>query len=144
MNATDDSKGFVTAADGTEFSIQSEQVRGEPRSYWIVRRDVDASSFVDDGVYGETDDARTAHRRLQKRLAEWEGDADVMSSMERAANDANRRIATCHERVACPKCNAPVGERCRRMPRGYHGMGPSGAILKTAHEERWTQETPAR
>lgn len=30
--------------------------------------------------------------------------------------------ATVHERVACPKCKAPVGERCAAM-RGYGGGG---------------------
>ena len=36
-----------------------------------------------------------------------------------AAAEVDERVRTAHERVACPKCSAPVGVRCCRMPRGY-------------------------
>jgi hypothetical protein len=62
-----------------------------------------------------------------------------------AAAEAERRIATCHEVVGCPRCKAPVGERCRRMPRGWQ----RGAYVQIAqvvgpHRERWTRVVPAR
>lgn len=65
--------------------------------------------------------------------------------MQAAVDAANRRIENCHEEVACPKCKAPIGERCRRMPRGYQ----PGAFMQIArvvgpHSERWTQVVPAR
>ena len=53
-----------------------------------------------------------------------------------AAAEAERRIATCHERVACPRCRAPVGSRCRSML--------SGVVTKHPHRERWTLVQPAR
>jgi hypothetical protein len=66
-----------------------------------------------------------------------------MSSVERLMNEAaaaiEARVATCHERVACGKCWAPPGVRCRAMPAGYV-IGPrgggSGRVLKHSHAER--------
>lgn len=54
-----------------------------------------------------------------------------------AADDLIERIATCHERVACPRCGAPVGQRCRALPKNVRAT-------KHPHDERWRQETPAR
>jgi hypothetical protein len=76
-------------------------------------------------------------------------DDEVEAALLRAADEANARIASCHERVACPKCRAPVGERCRRMPRGYspasasRGMTQPGAVVGP-HRERWTLVQPER
>lgn len=57
-----------------------------------------------------------------------------------AAVAANERIASCHEVVACPKCGAPVGVRCRSMPRGYRPLDGPGRvrILRSPHRQRWT------
>ena len=75
---------------------------------------------------------------------------DIVQRMERVADELNRRIRTCHERLACPKCGAPVGELCRRLPKGYmlaYTGEPReyrmGAVVGP-HRERWTQETPLR
>lgn len=56
-------------------------------------------------------------------------------------------IARCHERVACPKCGAIVGDRCHRVgalyiPR-YEGYVPPPS-LKHPHRERWTLVQAAR
>lgn len=58
---------------------------------------------------------------------------------ERVAAELHERVATVHERVACPRCLAPVGERCVRMSTHYVGWagaeeGPSP--LKHSHRER--------
>lgn len=52
------------------FAVQSEQVRGEPRFYWVIRKDRGTSTWVGDGVYGASTDARTAVRRARKRADE--------------------------------------------------------------------------
>jgi hypothetical protein len=67
---------------------------------------------------------------------------------------AAERHATCHERVACPYCGAPVGQRCVRVnaavaPWGrYAHVGPDGAPppLKHPHRERIRRDryTPPR
>jgi hypothetical protein len=74
---------------------------------------------------------------------------DVEAALLAAAAEANERIATCHERVACPKCAAPIGERCRRMPRGYSPayarLGrPQPSTTVAPHQERWTLVQAAR
>lgn len=69
---------------------------------------------------------------------------DFVRHMNRVADEMNRRIQTVHERLPCPLCRAPVGERCRRMPIGYHGMDRCGKELAHAHRERWSQEVPPR
>lgn len=63
--------------------------------------------------------------------------------MARAARELEERVATVHERVACPKCGAPKGKRCRSMPRGYRPLdaGQRGAReLKTSHRWRLTAD----
>jgi hypothetical protein len=56
-----------------------------------------------------------------------------------AAVDAiAQRVATAHERVACPTCRAPVRERCRALPLG-HGVSGTvrvGRTLKHSHDAR--------
>lgn len=52
-----------------------------------------------------------------------------------AAAKVLRDVATVHERVACPKCNAQRGEPCRAMPHGYR-IAPMGRRLKHPHAER--------
>lgn len=64
-----------------------------------------------------------------------------------AAAEANERVARCHEVVACPKCFAPRGVKCRAMPAGYvvgSRGGGSGRELRNPHRERWTLVQPAR
>jgi hypothetical protein len=66
---------------------------------------------------------------------------DVEAALLAAAADANARIASCHEHVACPKCGAPVGEVCRNMNIGRRRRG---APTKHPHQERWTLVQAAR
>lgn len=83
---------------------------------------------------GETVPGMMAAFEMQRRMTE-------------AAEAANERIRTCHERVACPKCGAPVGTKCRAMPRGYRplDLGDRAAReLKSPHRQRWTLVQPAR
>lgn len=51
--------------------------------------------------------------------------------LERAAAEFNRRVATVHERVACPRCRSGVGERCVSMVKSVHDRE-----LKHPHAER--------
>jgi len=55
-----------------------------------------------------------------------------------AAAALDRRVATAHERVECPTCSAPAGQRCRRMPAGFVGASSahSGAPLRQSHDAR--------
>ncbi len=72
---------------------------------------------------------------------------DVEAALLQAAADAEARIANCHEQVACPTCSAPVGKRCRSMPRGYRPLDighPRARELRHPHKRRWTQVVPAR
>lgn len=70
-------------------------------------------------------------------------------ALQEVAADVSARVERCHEVVACPKCGAPIGERCVRVVRG-HGYGHGGAPgwtpppLKHSHRERWTLLVPAR
>lgn len=59
-----------------------------------------------------------------------------------AAAARMKAIDTCHERVACPKCGAQVGQRCHRA-RASRTRGATPA-LKNPHEARWRQEVPPR
>jgi hypothetical protein len=64
---------------------------------------------------------------------------DLMAALKASIDAAQERIATCHERVDCPKCWAPTGVRCRALPAGYViGVrgGGSGRTLKHSHAER--------
>lgn len=67
-----DDRDAVTTSDGTTFQIHSELVRGEPRFYWIERRDPGATRTVRDGRYDGSCDARVIRRRLRRRAEEWE------------------------------------------------------------------------
>jgi len=51
-----------------------------------------------------------------------------------AEEDYERR-GNVHEIVACPKCHAHVGQKCRRMPLGY-GPVQWGPEVKHPHHER--------
>ncbi len=56
---------------------------------------------------------------------------------ERAAELVERQ-RTVHERVACPRCEAPIGERCvRASGRGWTQTDAGGIYaLKHPHAER--------
>jgi hypothetical protein len=59
--------------------------------------------------------------------------------LERAAKQLRQQVATAHEHVGCPKCNAPRGERCCAMPLGWGGVCAQvgvGRTLKHSHTER--------
>jgi hypothetical protein len=59
-------------------------------------------------------------------------EAREMAWLERRAAELVERQRTAHERVACPKCGQPVGERCKRLS-ARHMARPS---LKHSHRER--------
>jgi hypothetical protein len=59
-----------------------------------------------------------------------------------AAAAANERIENCHVEVACPKCGAPVGERCVRA-HPVRSWAEQPPVLHP-HRERWTRVVPAR
>lgn len=46
--------------------------------------------------------------------------------------ELQQRLATVHERVACPRCGAPVNVGCRNVTRSYR----RGQPVKNAHAER--------
>jgi hypothetical protein len=75
-------------------------------------------------------------------LREWWGESRAATerALLIAADEANQRIANCHAEVACPRCLAPVGSRCRSMVSGRR----SGFETKHPHRERWTLVVPAR
>lgn len=68
------------------------------------------------------------------------GDGRVEDALRAAAEEADARIASCHERVACPKCHAPVGLPCRRALRQFvaSGIYAIGQPVVGPHRERWT------
>lgn len=59
-------------------------------------------------------------------------DDELTRRMEAAAAELNRRVATVHERVACPRCGAAIGVKCRYGQRTYR----RGQPLKHPHAER--------
>lgn len=64
---------------------------------------------------------------------------DVGAALEREAARLVEQQRTCHERVACPRCGAIVGDRCHKkgalyIPR-YKGYVPPSP-LKHPHVER--------
>lgn len=65
-------------------------------------------------------------------------------SLLEAAAEANERIRTCHQVVACPRCGAPIGTRCYRVGRTSSWPIGGATPLKNPHQERWTQVQPAR
>lgn len=70
------------------------------------------------------------------------GQVSTLLRMSRAAREMNERVSTVHERVECPTCAAPVGERCCAMPLGW--CPARGRVLKTAHGQRIKLEVPLR
>lgn len=53
---------------------------------------------------------------------------------DEAVADTNALIDTCHERRACPRCGAPLGERCHSLARSSTA---SPRTVKHPHRERW-------
>ena len=67
-----------------------------------------------------------------------EKDVEALDAVMGAAVAHMDRIDSVHERVACPKCSAPVGKRCRKLPRGYFSIDLDDPALmcKSPHQER--------
>lgn len=53
--------------------------------------------------------------------------------VDRVVAELRRRQATVFERVRCPKCGAPVGVRCRSMPRGWRPLDVEGQFRELRH-----------
>lgn len=62
----------LAAQDGTVFWVNSEQVRGEPRVFWIERRDVGAFRSVNDKTCDDTYSRATVCRQLARVVREWD------------------------------------------------------------------------
>lgn len=62
----------VTCDDGTTFSLQSELIRGEPRFYYILRRERGNAVAVTDDSYEGSYDKRTALRQMNQCALDWE------------------------------------------------------------------------
>jgi predicted RNA-binding Zn-ribbon protein involved in translation (DUF1610 family) len=64
---------------------------------------------------------------------------EFLRGMQEAAERLRERAASVHERVACPRCGAVLGDRCHRAGAlyiaGYAGYVPP-APLKHPHRER--------
>jgi hypothetical protein len=59
-------------SDGTWFAVADEQVRGEPRFYWVQRKPPDSTPAMTLLGTG-THDKRTAQRRAKRCAEEWGG-----------------------------------------------------------------------
>lgn len=60
---------------------------------------------------------------------------EAEARFEQVADELVERQNTVHERVACPRCNAIVGQRCMRAG-PYEPSGLSRPPLKHSHAER--------
>ena len=67
---------------------------------------------------------------------------DVVAVMELRAAELEAAIAMCHERRACPRCGAEIGERCMNLTR--RASSAKRWTLKHPHRERWMDEVPER
>lgn len=93
-----------------------------------------------------------AHVSMERAPTEEEQAA--LGQLAEAAAARMKLIDTCHERVACPKCGAPVGERCHKLSSRpardaplamRERSSPTPPVeAKNPHEERWRQEVPPR
>lgn len=79
-----------------------------------------------------------AARHLIEAAEPIEGEELALrEAAERAVVEHEHRVASCHERVACPKCKAYVGVRCVRVGTyEAHGTFPRERALKHPHIER--------
>ena len=73
-------------------------------------------------------------------------DEAILRRMTEVAAELEARIADCHNETSCPTCRAPIGVRCRSMPRGYRPLDFDGRVrvLRSPHKQRWTRVVPAR
>lgn len=62
----------LTAQDGTHFWVNSEQIRGERRVFWIERRDVGTSRSKNDAACDDTFSRATVCCQLARRVREWD------------------------------------------------------------------------
>jgi hypothetical protein len=70
---------------------------------------------------------------IARDMAEANGCEPGEAAMVATAETMRERAATAHERVACPRCGAGVGVRCRRV---NSISALSLAPLKHSHAER--------
>lgn len=70
------------------------------------------------------------------------GQSDFDTAMAQTVAELNEKIATCHERRACPRCGAELGERCHNLTRV--SSSTRTWPVKNPHRERWSQEVPVR
>lgn len=66
-------------------------------------------------------------RSIEEERRAWE------RLVEEVVADVADRVAAVYNYTACPRCDAPVGERCRRM---IGGVGYRGKHNKHPHRER--------
>lgn len=115
---------------------------GQPDLDWSKERSAETMLFKPGPARGLT---RAIATSALKFAHDW--DFDVFERGMLAEIDRTTElIASCHERVGCPKCLAPIGTRCVRAWAAYVRIGKfhDGPALKHPHKERWTQEVPAR
>jgi hypothetical protein len=89
--------------------------------------------------------SRDATKPPERGTITWYGYGS--SHLRDLADEMNALVASCHERVPCPTCGAPIGERCCAMPLGWGGVCAQvgvGRTLKHPHPARWRQEVPPR
>lgn len=100
--------------------------RAALEAYGLVR-DYERSQVLDGGVerWAAVDGAMVALREAVAR-------DETATRIDAAVAALNERIATAHERVACPKCGAPAGHQCVSVAKGRHVRSP----LKHSHRER--------
>lgn len=56
--------------------------------------------------------------------------AETLAAMEQAVRELNERVASVHERVACPRCNMPTGVACVALKAGGFVREP---VVHTKH-----------
>lgn len=120
--------GRVSAAEwesDTEIDVAIKW--GDPDAEW--------ARWADEGIVALTLEVVVVARRVEVICipAVPTEAARTVAALEQAAAELNARIATCFERVACPRCGAPAGEACRRM---IGGVGHRGRHNKHPHAER--------
>lgn len=118
---------YGLASPMTFVALKEAHDRGgaSPARMWATLHEMDLADERETGVRG------TRSAELEERLA--------VAAMEEKIAEMNHLIETCHERVACPRCGAPVGAKCAALPKAW----PVGRVVKP-HKQRWTQEVPER
>ncbi|MET0601862.1 MAG: HAD domain-containing protein [Baekduia sp.] len=108
---------------------------GQPDLEWSKERSAQTTLFRPGPARGLT---RTITNGALEIANDWnfaKFERGMLAQIDRTAE----LIASCHERVPCPRCEAEIGQRCCNVRRGFEGTR-----LKHPHKERWTQVVPAR